>query len=226
MMTADDALKAMIPFVVKGKDAEMQAYHKAERVYLGVANPDIDTLQKAWRKEMTVEERVELARNLWDSDVHEGRVAAAKLLTQARLRPDDVAWELIKSWVPQFDGWAIADHAMIAAQKRLVADPSRMEDIRPWTTSDHMWTKRAAMVATLPWAKLNNLKAQDQEIREEVLTWAADYVQDRTWFIQKSVAWWLRELSKHDADRVTAFLGTHGDALRPSLRKEAVKYLK
>lgn len=226
MMTADDALKAMIPFVVKGKDAEMQAYHKAERVYLGVANPDIDTLQKAWRKEMTVEERVELARDLWDSDVHEGRVAAAKLLTQARLRPDDVAWELIKSWVPHFDGWAIADHAMIAAQKRLVADPSRMEDIRPWTTSDHMWTKRAAMVATLPWAKLNNLKTQDQEIREEVLTWAADYVQDRTWFIQKSVAWWLRELSKHDADRVSAFLSTHGDALRPSLRKEAAKYLK
>ena len=60
--------------------------------------------------------------------MHEGRVAAAKLLTQARIRPDGDVWALIASWVPQFDGWAIADHAMKAAERRLIADPARLFD--------------------------------------------------------------------------------------------------
>jgi hypothetical protein len=39
-------------------------------------------------------ERVALARALWDSDVHEGRMAAARLLTQARIKTGEVlVWE-------------------------------------------------------------------------------------------------------------------------------------
>ena len=49
----------------------------------------------------------------------EARLAAAKLLTQARIRPDQEAWDLIKSWVPDFDSWAIADHACMAGQRRV-----------------------------------------------------------------------------------------------------------
>ena len=48
---------------------------------------------------------------------------------------------------------------------------------------------------------------------------------DREWFIQKAIAWWLRELSKHDPDRARAFLAAHGDRLKPFARKEAAKYL-
>jgi len=61
--------------------------------------------------------------------------------------------------------------------------------------------------------------------RDRILGWAASYVPDRTWFIQKSIAWWLRDLSKHDADRVRHFLAQHGEAMKPFARKEASKYL-
>ena len=40
---------------------------------------------------------VALAAGLWDSDIHEARVAAAKLLTQARIRPDDAVWDVLAS---------------------------------------------------------------------------------------------------------------------------------
>lgn len=224
-MTLDEALEALKALVEPGRAEGMAEYHKVPRTYLGIPNPALNDLAKEWRQQLTVDERVALARALWDSDIFEARLAAAKLLTQARIRPDGDAWDLIKSWVPDFDSWAIADHAMMAGQKRLQADPARIDEVEEWTKSDSHWTRRAAMVITLPWTKQNHPKPADVEIRERVLGWAGAYVNDPEWFIQKSVAWWLRELSKHDPDRVIAFLREHGKAMKPFARKEASKYL-
>lgn len=226
-MTPELALAALTAAGDPKKAVEMAAYHKVVRPYLGVANPVIDALCKDWRSQVTLDERLALSKSLWDSNVHEARVAAAKLLTQARIRPDDAeAWSLIASWVPTFDAWAVADHAAIAGQKRLVADPSRLDEVEQWTKSEHLWTRRAALVMTLPWTKQNNPKPADIEIRERVLGWAATYVPDHAWFIQKAVGWWLRDLSKHDPDRVRAFITEHGDAMKPFARREAIRLMK
>jgi 3-methyladenine DNA glycosylase AlkD len=218
-----DQIKAHAdPIRAKG----IASYHKGTREYLGVTNPAINDLTKQWRRTLEVPERVQLASELWQTDIFEARLAAAKLLTQARIRPDEGAWALIQTWVPDFDSWAIADHACMAGQKRLVADPERLDQVERWTTSDHMWTRRAALVITLPWTKQNFPKPQELAARDRILGWAAGYVPDRDWFIQKSIAWWLRELSKHDAERVRTFLAQHGEAMKPFASKEAAKYLK
>ena len=225
-MTPDAALDALRALADPQRAAEMAAYHKVARVYLGVTVPQIDALARDWRQTLTLPDRLALADALWRTDVHEGRVAAAKLLEQARIRPDDTgAWVLIQSWVPDFDAWAIADHVSIAGQKRLLADPARIDTVEGWTTSPHMWTRRAALVMTLPWTKQNNPKPADLAIRDRVLGWAAGYVADRDWFIQKAVAWWLRDLSRHDAPRVVAFLAANGSAMKPFARKEAARHL-
>lgn len=223
-MTPEDAIAALGNDPTKALG--MAAYHKVDRPYLGVANPDIDAHVKQWRADLTLDARLDLAEGLWATNVHEGRIAAAKLLTQARIRPDDTrAWDIIVSWVPTFDAWAVADHASIAGQKRLVADPSRLDIVESWTISDHKWTKRAALVMTLPWAKQNNPKPDEEATRDRILGWAATYVPDHDWFIQKSIAWWLRDLSKRDPERTTAFLAEHGDAMKPFARKEAASKL-
>lgn len=207
--------------------AGQAAYHKAARVYLGAPNPVIDELVKEWRAALgdDLEGRVALASGLWASDVHEARVAAAKLLTQARIRDDEPVWRLIASWVPDFDAWAIADHAAGAGARRLSADPSRLDEVESWTRDETMWVRRAALVFTLPWAKMNHPSPEDLERRGRILGWAAGYVPDRDWFIQKAVAWWLRTLSKHDPDRVRAFLAEHGTGMKAFARREAGKYL-
>lgn len=207
------------------KATEMAAYHKAARRYLGVSVPQIETLTDRWRAELSLDDRLACASDLWRTDVHEGRIAAAKLLTQARIRPDAAAWDLIVSWVPDFDAWAIADHASIAGQKRLVADPARLDTVEGWIASPHMWTRRAALVMTLPWTKQNFPKPQDLAIRAQVLGWCAALAEDRDWFIQKALAWWVRDLSKHDAPAAKAFLAEHGARLKPFARKEAGRLL-
>lgn len=224
-MTPEEALDQIQAHADVERAAGAKAYHKSDRLHLGVPNPVLNDLSKQWRQALDVPTRVALADGLWQTDIYEARVAAAKLLTQARIRPDEDAWTLIASWVPDFDSWAIADHACMAGQKRLVADPTRVDQVEAWTSSDHMWTRRAALVITLPWTKQNNPKPQDIEIRDRVLGWAAAYVPDQTWFIQKAIAWWVRELSKHDIPRTTKFLATHGDAMKPFARREAGKYL-
>lgn len=224
-MTVEEALAALEAAAEEGRAEGMAEYHKVPRRYLGVPNPAINDLTKAWRGQMSVEARVALADALWKTDIFEARLAAAKLLTQARIKPDAAVWDLITSWVPDFDSWAIADHAMMAGQKRLVAEPARIAEVEEWTRAESHWTRRAAMVITLPYAKLNNLKPHEADIRERVLSWATAYVHDDDWFIQKSVAWWLRDLSKHDAERVRAFMAENGRAMKPFARKEAEKYI-
>jgi 3-methyladenine DNA glycosylase AlkD len=225
-MTPEDAVAALTTLADPARAAEMAAYHKVARPYLGVSVPQIDALAQDWRNAVTLDERLVLASGLWASNIHEARVAAAKLLTQARIRPeDDRAWALIASWVPDFDAWALADHACKAGEKRLVANPDRVDQVETWTTSPHMWTRRAALVITLPWTKQNFPKTRDLSIRDRVLGWCALYAPDREWFIQKAIAWWLRELSRHDASRVSAFMATHGETLKPFARKEATRHL-
>lgn len=224
-MTAAEALAQLQALADPARAAEMAAYHKAPRPYLGVTVPQITELATAWRAELDLPGRVALADALWHSNIHEARLAAAKLLTQARIADDEPVWRLIASWVPEFDAWALADHACDAGERRLLAHPERIDEVETWTTSPHMWTRRAALVITLPWTKQNFPKPQDLVLRDRVLGWAASYTTDKDWFIQKAVAWWLRDLSKHDAERARAFLAGPGQNLKPWAQKEAARHL-
>ena len=221
----ETALARLEALADAARAAEMAAYHKVARRYLGATVPQVEELVAEWRAALTLEDRVALAAGLWESDIHEARVAAAKLLTQARLRPDEAVWDLICAWTQGFDGWALADHVTSAGQKRLVADPARIEVVAGWVSSPNLWTRRAALVITLPYAKMNFPKDQELAIRERALGWAADYVADRDWFIQKAVAWWVRDLSKHDALRARAFVEGPGAGLKSFARKEAGRFL-
>lgn len=206
--------------------ATMAAYHKAPRRYLGLGAPDIYALADRWRAERGVPERVALAAALWDSDVHEARIAAARLLTQARI-PDHepLVWAEALRWVPSFDAWAVADHACKAVERRLVADPGRLDVVETWLGHPVLWVRRAALVATLPWAKLTHPTQAESAARERVLGWAGRLASERDWFIQKAVGWWLRSLSVHDPARVREFLAGPGAALKPFARREASRRL-
>lgn len=210
-----------------GKAAEMAAYHKTPRVFLGVSAVALDEMARDLRRDLSLQDRCALAEEMWASDVHEACVFAAKLLTQARIRPDDApVWRIIADWAQGFDSWAFADHASIAGAKRLQADPERLDEVEGWTTSENLWTRRAALVMTLPWTRLTHPKADDLAVREQVLGWAEIYVPDRNPFMQKAIGWWLRDLSRRDPARVLAFLDGPGAALTKGARTEALRIIQ
>jgi 3-methyladenine DNA glycosylase AlkD len=224
-MTPAGALRELEALADPVKAGELAAYHKVYRPYLGVSNPQIDLLYKSWRTTTDIGQRIEIASFLWDSNIHEGRVAAAKLLTQARINPDAAVWAEICRWVPMFDAWAVADHACGAGDRRLFLNDKRLDEVETWTTHENMWVRRAALVMTLPWTKSTHPKPEELAQRERILGWAASYTTDKEWFIQKSISWWLRSLSKHDPDRVQAFVAEYGAEMKPFARKDAVRTL-
>ncbi|MBD3764700.1 MAG: DNA alkylation repair protein [Rhodobacterales bacterium] len=207
----DQALAQLQARADPDRAAVMAAQHRATRRYLGLPGPAIAALVEDWRDGATVADRLQLAAALWDSDVHEARVAATKLVTQARIRPDAAVWDLICRWVPQVDGLALADLVATAGQKRLVADPVRLDLVATWVRDPRPWTRRMALAMTLPWAKMAFPKPADLAVRDRVLGWAADLAADPDRLVQRAVAGWLQDLSRHDADRARAWHAVRGD---------------
>ena len=87
-MTVDEALEQLRKFADPTTIEGKAAYHKIDRTYIGTNNQLLNDLGKDWRQALDLDQRIELARGLWDTNIFEGRVMAAMLLTQSRLRPD------------------------------------------------------------------------------------------------------------------------------------------
>lgn len=209
------------------KAAEMAAYHKTDREVLGVGTSVINAAVAAFRDAHPPEDWPGEAAALWDSELFEARLAAGKLLIKARLTPaqDRAFWTLIAGWVPDFDGWAIADAMAKAGERRVMADLSRLDELEGWIQAEHLWTRRAALVFTLPLAKLPHPDAAQAAGRERVLGWAAQAATDRDGRIQKAVAGWLHTLSGHEPARVRAFLAEHGPQMKAFARNDAARKL-
>ncbi len=225
-MESETVLKRLMASADPARAEQMATYHKAPRRYLGLSNALCNDLAQELRQSLPLEDRLNLANELWKTDIFEARITAAKLLVQARIKPDDTpAWDLIQSWLPDLDSWAIADALAMAGQRRLTANPARLDTVETWTTSPHLWTRRAALTFTLPWTKQRHPKPAELAARARILGWAAAYTTDPNWFIQKAVAWWLRDLSKRDPETVRAFLAAHAVNMKPFARREAARHL-
>ena len=114
----------------------------------------------------------------------------------------------------------------MGGQKRILQQPARLDELDGWIGSEHMWTRRAALVFTLPFTKSRHPNATEAAARTRILGWCVTLAPDRDWFIQKAVAWWLRDLSKRDPETVTDWLATHGATLKPFAAREAARHLQ
>jgi 3-methyladenine DNA glycosylase AlkD len=225
-MTPDDAITALRAHADPTRAEGMRTYHKQTREVLGLSNATTGELATAWRKDHDLPGLVALAQGLWASDIFEARLAAGKLFLQARIKPDDTpAWDCITGFVPEFDSWAIADAVAQGGAKRLLQEPSRLDQVEGWITSEHLWTRSAALVFTLPFTKSRHPNQIEAAARARILGWCTTLAPDREWFIQKAIAWWLRDLSKRDPETVKDWLANHCATLKPFAAKEAARHL-
>ena len=89
-----------------------------------------------------------LREPVWDLKIVAGRILARK-----SIEPDAKAWRFVTERLADLDGWAVADNLAMAGSRCLVADPGRLDGVEAWIESPHLWTRRAALVFTLPWTK-------------------------------------------------------------------------
>jgi 3-methyladenine DNA glycosylase AlkD len=202
------------------KRAEWEkAYQKSRWDHWGVPLPGMDAAIKEALGSLTQDDSLGLSRRLWREPVWDLKIVAGRILARKSIEPDDKVWDFVTERLADLDGWAVADNQASVASRCLIEDERRLHAVEAWIESPHLWTKRAALVFTLPWTK-------GERDPERMLGWAARLADDRQWFIQKAVGWWLRELSKRDPKRVRQFLEEHGRKLTGVARREATKYLE
>lgn len=201
------------------ESARMAQYHKVARSYLGVRVPAITGLAREYWQQGEVDDLLQCCRTLWQTNIHEARILTGKLLDVRRLVETETVWQFISTVKEDFDAWAIADHLEKGARQCLLSNPRRLDEIEKcWLSNPNFWVQRAALVYTLFLAK----KGRDPE---QPLQWAATMVDNHEWFIQKAIGWWLRELSKHNPERVVDFIHSHGSRMKVFARREATKYV-
>ncbi len=218
-MNAEQLLKQLRDFG-NPIDAEAVArYHKVDRTYLGVRVPQITQLARGYWQTEGESELIETCEQLWKTNIAEARVLVGKLLEVRKFEDHGAVWSFLSQIKEELDAWAIADHLEKGAKRCILVDESRLDDMeRNWLKHENFWVRRACLVYTLYYAKSGRNP-------ERSLQWASTMVDDRGWFIQKAIAWWLRELSKHNPERVHQFLERYRDRMKTFAVKEASKYL-
>lgn len=199
--------------------------HKSGRETLGLTPAAMAEQVAEWRQR-PLEARLALSAALWEADLHEARMIAPRLLAQARIDPDQPVWDLLTLWLPDLDGAVLADGVASALQRRVAADPGRMDTVETWLAAANPWMRRVAMASALPFAKLVHPKPAERAARERAHGWAAMLAGDPHGAVQQGVAVWLRTLAPRDPDAVRAFIQSHGAQMKPHALAEARRALE
>nr|WP_319250366.1 DNA alkylation repair protein [uncultured Celeribacter sp.] len=200
---AIEATEAMTILRAKAdaKRAEQLQVRTGQDDCLGVAPGDLETLARAWRQDTPFPDRLTLAQALWHMGTLEGRIMAAKLLTQARIKDDAAVWAQITQWLDSATGWAEVDALASAGSRRLMADLSRMEEVEARAMSEGPLARRAALGLTESLAKLPHPSPEEAAALDRACDWLPAFLEDGDKDVHRAAQSWLRALSKHHFKR-------------------------
>ena len=200
-----------------------KAYLKSDLEFLGVGLPAMrQTVRTVKQDHRELDRRglVALVGILWKMPVFERRMMAVLLLEafEPLLRPADMA--LLERLIRQSKTWAFVDELAIAITGRLVErSPELLRVIDRWSEDDDFWLRRSAMLTLL-----RPLRRGDGDFRR-FARYADRMLEEREFFIRKSIGWVLRETGKQQPDTVYAWLLPRAARASGVTVREAVKYL-
>jgi 3-methyladenine DNA glycosylase AlkD len=227
-MSRDDLMKQMRARLASSADpvhAELhQAYHKSQKRFYGLRAPQLKAIFRdifPSRQKLDREELMPLVDELWLSDWAEENWLGSMLLArlQPQLTPEDLPF--LKELTHRCQGWGWLDGLALETLGPLAlrfGEPVYRE-ARTWTTDQHMWTRRAAVL-------IHIVPARKSELAEEH-AWPTfeELLPERDFFIRKAIGWALRECSKHYPEQVREFLARVGNRASGLTRREGMKRL-
>jgi len=193
-------------------------YHKSTRKHFGISSGNMVACIQPLFKIHEPQELIEIAEELWATNIFDFMITATKILKQKKIPKDKKLWKVGVRWLKDCDGWALMDGLSLSMREVLLIHPELLDQVEKWTHHKNFWMRRAALVFTLPYAK-------PERDPERMLTWASSYADDPEWFIQKAIGWWLRDLGSHNPERVIQCLNKHWGQLKYVAKKEGTRKL-
>jgi 3-methyladenine DNA glycosylase AlkD len=203
--------------------AQEKRYLKSELKHLGVGIPALRRIAKRFARqhaELTRVQLLALVAALWESPVHERRVAAAELLGLfgPLLEAEDIA--LLERLIREAKTWALVDGLAAGIAGGLVERfPELGEVLDRWSVDENFWVRRSALLALLP-----GLRRGEGDF-ERFGRYADAMLEEREFFIRKAIGWVLRETSKERPDLVYRWLQPRSARASGVTIREAIKYL-
>lgn len=207
-----------------GRAEQQRRYLKSEIPMYGVGVPVVRRIAVAlavnhpalWAPERWASS----LRRLWDgAERREERFATLAIIRAPRSR--DLACragslELYEHMIRTGAWWDLVDETSHAVGLVLLQHPDQAATMRAWACDDDRWIRRSAIICQLQHKARTDLGLLIDAIEANLA--------DGEFFIQKAIGWSLRDYARTNPDWVRAFVESHPDLSRLSLR-EATKHL-
>ena len=197
----------------------MKAYMKGNFELLGIKSPLRRHLQREFLKNIDKKAPINknLVKLLWNEDNREFQYLAIDYLVKVKkqLQREDIIFieELIttKSWWDSVD--IIASHLVGEICKMY---PNLIDEyILKWSIDENMWLRRTSILYQLKYKENLDTRNLEKVIKANI--------EDKEFFIRKSIGWALREYSKTNKEWVRNFI--NNNQLSNLSIKESSKYL-
>lgn len=215
---------ALVPLGDPVRAEGARAYLHSDLPHYGVPVPEVRRVVRAARKahrDLSHDDLVAVARELWARPVHEARLAACLWLEACadRLAVADTA--LLAELIGEAETWALVDVlAGSVAARLLLRHPEAEAVFRAWAAQDEMWLRRSGVLAFLLAVRSADTCPRWLPVLGEV---ADPLLADPRFFVRKAIGWVFREASKNDPDAVVAWVARRVDRISGLTLREALK---
>ncbi|MBF0473544.1 MAG: DNA alkylation repair protein [Nitrospirae bacterium] len=178
----------------------VKSYLKSPYKFYGVNIPLIDKTAREFTKAnigLQGHQVIELSKQLWDSQYHEEKTLALRLLRYFNIK--DI--ELYERLLIESKGWDHVDDISIYLVGALIIESNEYLDyLRKWSISENFWIRRASLISQiLPFRKGLGDRALFYSFADKM-------IEEKEFFIRKAIGWTLRELSKIYPEEVYNYL--------------------
>lgn len=151
---------------------------------LGIAHKELKVIAKE------IGPNDELALQLFDSGIYEGRLLCSKVFN-----PKNLTDALCEKWVKTFENWEVCDSfCMGIIAKSHLAIPKILE----WTQREEEFEKRAGFATLAAYCMAD--KQASNEVYEAFLPVIKREAHDERLYVKKAVNWALRSIGKRNTD--------------------------
>ncbi|MEZ4438460.1 MAG: DNA alkylation repair protein [Polyangiaceae bacterium] len=197
-----------------------RAYLKSDLDHLGVSVPETRaTLKELWKTHrLSADQALTLAEQLYDLGIYEPRLAGALWLERVALTGDQLP--RLEALIRRSKTWALVDPlAVHVLGKLVVAEPALNAELDRWILDDDFWIRRSAMLALLGPLRRGG-GDWDRFVR-----YADDQLDDKEFFIRKTIGWILREVARKRPQLVIGFIAPRTHRASGVTMREVVKPL-
>ena len=166
----------------------MKRYAIDTKKAIGVSLPDIRSIAKAINKNTSPSERHQLAKELWESEMHEARILASMVDD-----PKQVTQKQMDSWTNEFYSWDLCDQV---CSNLFQKTDFFVEQAMKYSRSKKEFVKRTGFTLIVQYA-VHHKKAPD-----DVCITFLERIEEEAWdernFVKKAVNWCLRQIGKRN----------------------------